>query len=222
MESIQHWLRYRGIVPAAFWAFERDLRVGLHSHIGVAVPAHLITAFKEHCVKQLRSDTGLVLPGMPYFKRLAKVSDRVRWASYSLKGVDHYNADWAPAFEGIGITRSGQGNIPFKRCGLTRGIDRAARAKAGYVDLKKVPELAEFVFDVMHSGLLPETQLSWLPTQDQRPHMDCPTHALPQGEGRATSWPIDQVDRPLTCLNGAQHLRGIGVAPVQLLNSVRA
>jgi hypothetical protein len=164
MDSIQHWLRYRGVMPAAFWVFERTPKVGLHSHLGIAVPKHLVAAFKEHCIKQMKSD--VALPGMPYFRRLARPSDRIRWVSYCLKGVDQYNAAWGPAFEGIKVERCAQGNIKFKRCGLSRGVDKSARAKAGYVDIYNVPELAEFVFDVFHHGLSPDTQLPHAPVLD--------------------------------------------------------
>jgi len=143
------WLTYHGIPQAWMWAMEYP-GYRLHSHVNLHLPDDpaLYRAFRTKTFSWLPAEADLTFSpnkytGKPQF--MERMEDRQRRARYACKAVgsdatirmpDRTQRSIAELLDlSELIERKGdQGELPCKRFGVSRSIDKAARAKAGYTD----------------------------------------------------------------------------------------
>lgn len=138
------WLAYYGIPQAWMWVMECP-SYRLHSHVNLHLPDDpaLYRAFRAKAFSWIPTEAELKFSRGGTFMALPK--DRQNRARYVLKAVgsdatirmpDRTQRSIAELLDlSELIERKGdQGDLPVKRFGVSRSIDKAARAKAGYVD----------------------------------------------------------------------------------------
>lgn len=138
------WLTYHGIPQAWMWAMEYP-GYRLHSHLNLHLPDDpaLYRAFHAKAFSWVPAEAELMFSGGGKF--MDHLEDRQNRARYVLKGIgpdatirmpDRTQRSIAELLDLSDLIkrRGDQGELACKRFGVSRSIDKAARAKAGYTD----------------------------------------------------------------------------------------
>jgi hypothetical protein len=146
LDRLGKWLRRKGKPLAYLWTIEFGPRKGEHTHLllagGRLCPRDLGQLFRRLPESVAGRDSAGALPRgaievarnnvpLPHdprrFGRVARTLDQRRGLiAYALKGLD------PAAAAAVGVHAEDQGQVRFRRCGVARALDWAARREAGW------------------------------------------------------------------------------------------
>lgn len=120
---LRHWLQRRDSPWVAIWTVENgQLSKGVHTHMAIHVPDDIPL---EDVVAYLHQQVGN-MPGVLEVKPTRPPGGFPVWQTYMLKGM---NPELWDAYGVPKKWRKGEGLVTGKRCGVSRSIDAAARAR---------------------------------------------------------------------------------------------
>ncbi|MFG1208990.1 hypothetical protein [Xanthobacter flavus] len=146
IDRLRKFLEYHGCTPHYYAVFENGPKEGYHTHIAVHIPDRIRVAFKEwHArnAERLRVDPNTISQLMHVHMRRNN-HIRSQWAifKYLMKGLDPHLRRWElkmnpqlprkTANYYLGVKQRDTGCLTISRVHIARGLQPAARRKAGY------------------------------------------------------------------------------------------
>jgi hypothetical protein len=146
LDRLGKWLRRRGRHLAYLWTIEFGDRKGEHTHLLLAsgrlcprdlgalfrrLPEFLVgrdgAAALHHAAIRVQTNRAPLPYDPRRFGRVARTpAQRRGLVAYALKGLD------PAAAAAVGVHAEDRGRVRFRRCGVARALDWAARRKAGW------------------------------------------------------------------------------------------
>lgn len=145
-DLLKRWLARKGIKTELVYVRERAKARGAHTHFQFYAPPRLRKPLFDYLNATLKfRPDGLCLDDTDFGMQTPVM--RAGNLRYHLKGIDHAattyrGLDTINIGAALGIDHRGQqGTVEIKRCGCSHGIDKTARKRAGWQELRDLEAL---------------------------------------------------------------------------------